>query len=379
MFICGGGGGETTAAAAEAAQISKKIDKELVDDLKKRERSLRILILGTGDAGKSTVLKQLKLLYGADFSPLERRDFATTLVANVVATAKLLVAQMAALGIAYGDDGDDAGGGGGGGGGGGPGAREGVEAAAARVAEFEHAPGAAAPEALGEAVEVLWRDPGVQKCAKRGNEFQLLDSCEFLMTHAREILAPGYTPTNDHILRARSVTTAVSETKLRIKGSAVSFFDVGGQKRFRAKWAPFFDDVSAIIFVSSLACYDQALEEDANVNRMVDSVKAFSCICNHTVLTKIPIILFLNKSDIFSRKVKESPIQNYFPEYNDGPSTAAGSSFFLKQFLKANRNAEKQITSHFTWATDSAQVQKILAEVADLILAGNLENAGLTF
>lgn len=41
-----------------------------------------------------------------------------------------------------------------------------------------------------------------------------------------------------------------------------SLIDVGGQKTERRKWIHCFEDVTATLFVVSLACYDQFLEDD---------------------------------------------------------------------------------------------------------------------
>jgi hypothetical protein len=44
--------------------------------------------------------------------------------------------------------------------------------------------------------------------------------------------------------------------------------DVGGQRSERKKWIHCFDDVKAIVFVVSLAGYNQVLFEDEEMNRM---------------------------------------------------------------------------------------------------------------
>lgn len=42
-------------------------------------------------------------------------------------------------------------------------------------------------------------------------------------------------------------------------------FDVGGQRAQRRKWLHVFDDVQAVLFITSLSEYDQVLREDATV------------------------------------------------------------------------------------------------------------------
>lgn len=36
-----------------------------------------------------------------------------------------------------------------------------------------------------------------------------------------------------------------------------------------AAWAPYFDDMNAIIFLAPISCFDQVLQEDPSVNRLV--------------------------------------------------------------------------------------------------------------
>ena len=41
--------------------------------------------------------------------------------------------------------------------------------------------------------------------------------------------------------------------------------DVGGQRTERRKWIHCFEGVTAILFITALSCYDQALAEDLRV------------------------------------------------------------------------------------------------------------------
>ena len=63
------------------------------------------------------------------------------------------------------------------------------------------------------------------------------------------------------------MTTSIVETKFKVEGVILKIFDVGGQRSERKKWAPYFDDVSAIIFLSAISSYDQTCFEDNNTNR----------------------------------------------------------------------------------------------------------------
>lgn len=54
-------------------------------------------------------------------------------------------------------------------------------------------------------------------------------------------------------------------------------------------------------------------------NRMHESLHLFNSICNHRYFATTSIVLFLNKKDVFSEKIKKAPLNICFPDY-DGES-----------------------------------------------------------
>lgn len=65
------------------------------------------------------------------------------------------------------------------------------------------------PEHL-KIIEHFWNDGGVQKCSKRRNEYNLMDSSMYYMARLEEILTDGYVPTVQDILRVRIPTNGKS-------------------------------------------------------------------------------------------------------------------------------------------------------------------------
>jgi G-protein alpha subunit len=62
----------------EQRQRSLNIDKQLKSEAlasKKKDTCKRVIILGTGDSGKTTVLRQLTILYGSGFSESEKMKY----------------------------------------------------------------------------------------------------------------------------------------------------------------------------------------------------------------------------------------------------------------------------------------------------------------
>jgi transposase-like protein len=129
------------------------------------------------------------------------------------------------------------------------------------------------------------------------------------------ILKPSYEPTNDDILNLRTVTQSVSDTVFTVGTNRIHVFDVSGLKHHRKSWLSYFDCCHSILFVASLSSYDQTLVEDPTINRMSDALVLFDQMSNHPLLSKIDFILFLNKRDIYAKKVKQIPIAKFFPEY----------------------------------------------------------------
>jgi guanine nucleotide-binding protein G(i) subunit alpha len=118
------------------------------------------------------------------------------------------------------------------------------------------------------------------------------------------------------MLNLRIPTQAISDTVLKIQHTKFHFFDVSGLKHHRSYWVPYFQNATTIVFVVSLSSYNQNMIEDPTMNRMADSIVLFDHIGNHDLLKHTNIVLFLNKRDIYGKKVKKIPIETYFPDYN---------------------------------------------------------------
>jgi hypothetical protein len=125
----------------------------------------------------------------------------------------------------------------------------------------------------------------------------------------------GYSPTNEDMINLRTVTLAVSRYTFEIETQKIHFFDVSGLAYHRTTWISYFDLTHAVLFVVSLSSFDQVLAEDATVNRMADALVLFNQICTEPLLKDAGLILFLNKRDIFHKKIRKLSLANYFPEY----------------------------------------------------------------
>jgi hypothetical protein len=60
-------------------------------------------------------------------------------------------------------------------------------------------------------------------------------------------------------------------------------------------WDRYFDDAEAIIFIVAVNTYNERLSEVPTINKMEDALELFFNIVSNPLLTKISIVLFLNK------------------------------------------------------------------------------------
>jgi len=342
-----------------AAERSKMIDKNLKADGERAAREVKLLLLGAGESGKSTIVKQMKIIHESGYSPEECKQYKPVVYSNTIQSMQAIIRAMGTLKVDYGnpDRAEDA--------------RQ-LFALAMSVddGELTH-------ELVG-IMKRLWGDEGVQLCFGRSREYQLNDSAGYYLSSLERIGAPNYTPTQQDVLRTRVKTTGIVETHFVFKDLHFKMFDVGGQRSERKKWIHCFEGVTAIIFCVSLSAYDLVLAEDEETNRMHESMKLFDSICNNKWFMDTSIILFLNKKDLFGDKIKNSQLTICFPEYTGANTYEEAGAYIQMQFENLNsRKGEKEIYTHFTCATDTGNIQFVFDAVTDVIIKNNLKDCGL--
>ncbi len=73
------------------AQQSARIDKKLEQDSKNAKNECKILLLGSGESGKSTIVKQMKIIHQNGYSVDELLAHRQTIYTNLIDCAKTLV------------------------------------------------------------------------------------------------------------------------------------------------------------------------------------------------------------------------------------------------------------------------------------------------
>eukprot|EP00061_Rhincodon_typus_P012801 g38758.t1 len=72
---------------------SREIDALLARERRYVRRLVKILLLGAGESGKSTFLKQMRIIHGKDFDSKALEEFRDTIFENVIKEDKLLMSK----------------------------------------------------------------------------------------------------------------------------------------------------------------------------------------------------------------------------------------------------------------------------------------------
>jgi len=338
---------------------STKLDRVLVTKQEEDNKVIKLLLLGTGESGKSTIFKQMQILYVEEgFTEYEKSTFRHVVRRNVVESMQTLLFGCEKFGLAF----------------------EGGESD--RSAKFMMALDPLSAEfwvdEIVTHVKQLWlREPAIRKSYERRSELQLLDSASYFFENLDRIGRPEYTPDRNDILRARLRTSGIVERTFRINNVDFKFLDVGGQRNERRKWIHCFENVTAVIFVAAISEYDQKLYEDEKENRLMESIHVFDNITNNRYFQSSTMILFLNKKDLFEEKITRVPLSTCFPEYDGDNSYDHACNFIKEQFMAVNKDDNRLIFPHLTCATDTTNVSKVFEACKLTILSKNLQKLGL--
>ncbi|CAK9786122.1 unnamed protein product [Cutaneotrichosporon oleaginosum] len=342
---------------SEAKARNAEIEEQLKRDRQNMAREIKMLLLGAGESGKSTVLKQMRLIYNKPYDAEERDSYREIVYSNTVQSMRVLLEGVVAMGLDISSANQ---------------AHYNLILAAPALIEGDRF-----PPSLANAIKGLWQDEGVREAFSRRNELQLNDSAPYYFDAITRLANPAYVPTDQDILRARVKTTGITETHFQIGELKYKLFDVGGQRSERRKWLGVFENVTALVFLIAISEYDQMLYEDETVNRMTEAMTLFESVANSRWFIKTSIILFLNKIDLFRAKLPHSPLANTFPEYKGGANYDAACAFLLEKFVALNQNPSKSIYAHYTDATDTRALAFVVSAVHDVIIQVNLRECGL--
>ncbi|XP_061745126.1 guanine nucleotide-binding protein G(s) subunit alpha isoform X1 [Nerophis ophidion] len=369
-------------------EANKKIEKQLQKDKQIYRATHRLLLLGAGESGKSTIVKQMRILHVNGFNAEEKKQKINDIKNNIKEAIETIVSAMSTLT---------------------PPCQLACPANKTRIdyvqnqinqKDFEFSTARTLCSQSGENhtdikhyhhqefydhAKILWQDEGVRACWERSNEYQLIDCAQYFLDRVDVVRQQDYTPTDQDLLRCRVLTSGIFETRFQIDKVNFHMFDVGGQRDERRKWIQCFNDVTAIIFVVASSSYNMVIREDNQTNRLQEALNLFKNIWNNRWLRTISVILFLNKQDLLAEKVLagKSKIEEYFPEFaryttpddaipeqGEDPRVTRAKYFIRDEFLRistASGDGRHYCYPHFTCAVDTENIRRVFSDCRDII------------
>jgi len=399
-------------ACTTTDQFEAEIDRHMrIQD--KVDRHLRkLLLLGSGSSGKSTLFQQLRCIYHGGLPEAEFENCQHTIRQNVVMGMITLLRKSQEI---YESDTqkyskllvniDD----------------PKISSAVQLVVEFatetfnNELPPLDKMKALGDAIGFLWDLEPIQATfANRGGKFSLPDNMDYFFNKSELLYLEDYEPTREDALKTRIRTVSIISREFEIKDNWFQIVDVGGQRNERKKWISQFDNVTAVIFVAALNHYNAVLFEDEEKNAMHESIELFDEICNSKWFRNTEMILFLNKEDLFREMLREghSLKQCFHLDYGwEGdqwdPDNAENVKhdfeiveyekkddidtdrkwfdycyeknieFLQAQYVNRNKNVHKLVFVHVTTAIDRGNTEKVFWDVQNMIIRSNLKRGGI--
>jgi guanine nucleotide-binding protein G(i) subunit alpha len=316
------------AVSPQQAERERAIERMLKEDRMKIEKEVKILLLGAGQSGKSTLAKQMKILYLTGFPDDERAAYREILASNIFDSIRELLYGLQLAGLFL---------------------EPRNQVCFSHLFNFIficryfwtynpcqgilHRSWLAdkylmqiTPEVAAD-VKALWSDPAIQSVFHQ-HITNAEDSAPYFFENIDRYVAVNCIPTTEDVLRVRVKTTGILEIFFQIADVNFRMVDVGGQRSERRKWIHCFQDLSAVIFFVAMSEYNQYLIENPSVNRMHESITLFDEVVNSRWFEQTSIIIFLNKSDLFREKIQKVDMKILFDDYTGSLFV----NFFLSKF-----------------------------------------------
>jgi len=355
---------------------NKLIEKKLKVTVKEEQTHVKLILLGTGDSGKSTFAKQMKVLHKNGFSHTETLYYQNVLRVNCLNSMQRVLDEFKnKLSLSEGTIPNS------------------ISSAATIIENASEL-----TEEVAEAVKQCWDHKEIKNFLyKELDKLQIPSSAPYYFDHSNRFAKENYKPTDEDILRAKLKTTGIYETKFKVNEIEFTMVDVGGQRAERRKWLHCFDGVSAVIYLAALDEYNMFLQEDPETNRLDESLRLFSDITSSQWFGNKSLILFLNKSDIFKEKIFRFPLTDWFkndkelPDEMDtsklkevDPKTEMdifekGVKYISSKYEKIYQESGKSKLYPFvTNALDTSNCKKVFDAVRDTVISSSLVYAGFS-
>ena len=355
--LCAKGGAE---GGGEVDAKTKAIDASLAADSAALAKELKVLVLGTAESGKSSLLKQLRLCYAGGYSLDDRAALAPAVRAAAYNAMRTLIKAAERFDIQ-------------------------IKSKQNRglASDFEAPASASLSVELAEAMQALWKDPGIAKAYSRRHELgsELSDSAGYLVQNAERFAQSDYVPTEGDVLRTRLPQSGIVSVGIDWRSFRLVAVDVAAQRSDKKRWIHYFEDVVAVAFVAALSHFDVLVTKSAasdggseatasTANALLEAEQLFHTVAKSDWFPHAQIMLFLNKRDLFKDKLAQGrQLTLAYPDYAGDHSDQDAFQFVADKFTKPIASTLKRPVLVFSLtATDQDVARDILKQLADTVV-----------
>ncbi|KAF2867709.1 guanine nucleotide binding protein, alpha subunit [Massariosphaeria phaeospora] len=306
----------------------------------------RVLLLGISESGKSTVAKQLQILYNNGFSTEALDHHRRVVFQNIGLILREIVEIMEEHGI------------------------EPVQKDNRDIWEWFKAEVSNQPlePQLGPklviAVKSFWKDQCMEKIFSLSNDFCMPCFAPYFIEQIDRIASQDYVPTLLDILKARVKTTGLHESRFQVGLREWHVIDAGGSRSERKKWTHGFERDASIIFVVNLAEYDSYMFE--MTHRLQETLTLFESLANLHWFTHSKIILLFTNIDLFKKKLRTIPLSDYCGDCDGGVDATKVLRYLLWR-LHCLNHANCRLYPFVAEATDTPRMKTFFEAVADIL------------
>eukprot|EP00485_Elphidium_margaritaceum_P012172 CAMPEP_0202706766 /NCGR_PEP_ID=MMETSP1385-20130828/19142_1 /ASSEMBLY_ACC=CAM_ASM_000861 /TAXON_ID=933848 /ORGANISM="Elphidium margaritaceum" /LENGTH=447 /DNA_ID=CAMNT_0049365309 /DNA_START=36 /DNA_END=1379 /DNA_ORIENTATION=+ len=377
--------GKLFKSGKNASDSQSSADKEIAEHMKASQiamsKTLRLLLLGAGGSGKSTVFKQMEKLYRGkdDEKQLEaaKEDIYRNIITDIYDLCKHNVKlNSMGAGAQYKLSSDA------------------LTEKCLRISNwtFQYIwddPLGRLTRDLALEIDALWRENAMRLTWQERKQSHVMDNTPYffdkildIVPDAKDATTASYRASFDDFVRVRDCTTGIIVKAFRAQTDYGEYMfevtDVGGQRAERRKWMRLFDNISVCLYIMALSAYDQCLFEDNTKNCWDETLELFSKTAHEAAFGSTDWVIFFNKVDLFEAKIAKIPFSVYQTDFNadDVHNSDAVKKWILDEFRRRFYDglSKEQIRKrgnlyfHVTCATNEEYVSKIIQRVhVDLI------------
>ena len=272
-----------------------------------------ILLCGTGETGKTTFTRQLRMSHLSGITDNEKKGFVQVIRGNYVETMQELLKWLDHYAKSVNEENEQY----------------------ASIINDLNVDDCDFNDEQVEALQELWEDENIQEAFQHREETKAPDHMDYFFNRLDKVASDNYVPTDEDIIKARIRTIGINAITFCIDSAIIRIYDVGGQMNERQKWDQCEKEIEGIIYCVSLPEFNRLMFEEPT-NRMEDSISTFqNMINNKTKFDRFPIFLLFNKYDTFTEKVKNTnAFSEHYPSYNGDPHDPEKcAQFIIDKFL----------------------------------------------